>query len=542
VNKRASENFFVGLLTGALVCVLQLPVNAVPGSAFQYGREPIYVPNEMPPVQRTWHPTNLLKEPGIKRGDSFEASLVRVFNEDTNFSKEIAVFRFRDGAVRAWKSESFSKDDLAVIQEMKKKEPAPPADFRTWTTKLTEGDKASLKKGEISTFETTHFVFLYGHNQSGSGNIIFTDPTFLKRGGEWFEYVWRFYEGDYGAPMPHAREGEPKRIVVKLYGTGVPDMPEGWANSAESMALHPKAMYYGSTVVPHEFCHVIQFYTKGFRDRSSVGPWWETHAEFGAFNFAPTYGSDLPVMFRNVSNGCQWTESRYSNWPILMQLWEKKRTHSLVFGVWTQNLRGAHGESLDDPIQTTVRIGQASGALPRGWESFNDEIGELAARMVTVDYINQGYLQDASVDLRKAAFSTVTPAEPAGRWFDSPNHPLYPYGYDWIRLSPKPGTTDLKITFQGKSTAPDAEWRITLVAVDDKGQARYSQTATASGITEAAVSLSILPHETYVLAVAATPTTYHSLPWGKIPEVTYPYKVQADGATWEAGAPPEKAK
>jgi len=107
----------------------------------------------------------------------------------------------------------------------------------------------------------------------------FYRPRILKLAGDWFEYVWRYYTVDYHAPMPYEGETHPKRIVVKLYNTGIPGMPEGWATSAESMNLHPNAMFYGSTVVPHEFCHVIQFYSKGFRDRASVGAWWETHAE-----------------------------------------------------------------------------------------------------------------------------------------------------------------------------------------------------------------------------------------------------------------------
>ena len=523
--------------TLSLASLLQVQAAAADQPPFQYGKEPIYVPNEMPPVERTWHPTNKLNDPGIKRGAPFEAGLIRVFNEDTNFSKEIAVFRLPDGAVRAWKSDSFSKDDLAIIREMKKREPAAPDDARIWTTDLSASENKQLQGGDVSTYETPHFIFVYGHDHAGKGNVVFTDPQFLKRAGDWFEYVWGYYAGDYHAPMPHDGEPEPKRIVVQLYGTGVPGLAENWANSAESMALQSTAMFYGSTVVPHEFCHVIQFYTKGFRDRSSVGAWWETHAEMGAFNFAPTYDADFPVMFKNLDKGYQWTESRYSNWPILMQLWEKKRTHDLVFGVWTQNFRGSHGESLEDPIETTVRLGLASGALPKGWESFNDEIGEMAARMVTMDFINQGYLQDATSDLRREAFSSPRRRDHDGDWYDSPSNALYPYGYHWIRLSPQNGAADIKIKFQGQSTALNAEWRLTLVGVDDKERARYSPTVTALGNADAEASISVHPNEKYVLAVAATPTTYQSLNWGQIPGNTYPYKVEASGADWKSGAP-----
>lgn len=35
-----------------------------------------------------------------------------------------------------------------------------------------------------------------------------------------------------------------------------------------------------------------------------------------------------------------------------------------------------------------MRVGRADGSLPKGWNSFHDEVGEMAARMVTMDYIN----------------------------------------------------------------------------------------------------------------------------------------------------------
>lgn len=72
-----------------------------PSFTFRYGAEQIFIPSEMPPVVQKWDPANKLNEPGIKKGPPFEAALVRVFNEDTPWTSEIAVFRFRDGTARA---------------------------------------------------------------------------------------------------------------------------------------------------------------------------------------------------------------------------------------------------------------------------------------------------------------------------------------------------------------------------------------------------------------------------------------------------------
>lgn len=532
---RALRLFFsrrLRLLPLAFAVILVAPHRAeAQAPAFVYGAEPIYVPSEMPAVVRTWHPTNQIKEAGIKQGPPFEAALVRVFNEDTPWSSEMAVFRFRDGSARAWKSRSFSSEDIKLMREMKAKSPVPPADPRTWITKLNDPFQKGVDAKTLHLYETRHFAFIWGTASSEENQNALNSPRFIEKAGEWFEKVWTSYEVDFRAPMPHAGDPRPRRIVVKLYGTGIPGVGDGWANSADEMALSPRAIFYGSTVVGHEFGHVVQFYSGGFRIRSSCGPWWETHAENGSFNYSPTHDDKLPVMFTHLSHGCQWPESRYSNWAILMQLWEKQRTRHLVYGVWTQNRRDKTGASLEDPLETTVRLGQSDRSLPNGWESFNDEIGEMAARLVTMDYLNQGYLSDATVDLRKQAMSTVIPDEAARGWFTVPaDKKLYAYGIQWIPVTPAPGASELSVSFCGRSKDNDARWRLTLVAVDKNNIARYSPRVTAVGKAEVKIGITVRPGEDYVLAVAATPAKYRSLTWDQIPEFDYPYAVRARGA------------
>ncbi len=500
--------------------------------AFVFGAEPIYVPNEMPAKLRTWHPTNQMEEAGIKRGAPFEAALVRVFNEDTDWSREMAVFRFRDGSVRAWKSRSFSTEDVRVMHEMRAKYAVVSPDARTWITKLDDETQKLVAGKTLNQYDTRHFTFIWGTNPDEEIKEALNSPRFIEKAGDWFEKVWSAYEVDFRAPMPHAGEPHPQRIIVKLYHTGIPGLGNSWANSAEEMWLDPRAMLYGSVVVGHEFGHVVQFYSGGFRIRSSGGAWWETHAENASFNYSPSYSDQFPVMFANLSHGCQWTESRYSNWAILMQLWEKKRTRHLVFGIWTQNRRTQDGASLEDPLETTVRLGQADGSLPHGWDSFGEEIGEMAARMVTMDYINQGYLCDATVNLRKKAISEVTPDETAPGWFKAPAAPkLYAYGIQWIPVTPRPGASQLSVSFRGRSKDNEARWKLTLVAVDKNNVARYSPRLTAVGQAEVKLDMTVKPGEDYFLALAATPAKYRSLAWDQIPEFDYPYTLRASDAT-----------
>ena len=516
---------------------------AQPTPSFVYGAEPIYIPREMPAVIRTWHPTNEVKEAGIKQGPPFEATLVRVFNEDTNWSSEMAVFRFRDGSARAWKSRSFSAEDVKIMREMKAKSPVSPTDTRTWLTKLDDPMQKQVNAKTLNKHETRHFVFIWGKTPSAEVAEALNSPRFIEQAGAWFEKVWTAFEVDFHAPMPRAGEPHPQRLVVRLYGTGIPGVGSGWADAADQMTLNPRALFYGSTVIPHEFGHVVQFYSGGFRIRSSCGPWWETHAENGAFNYSPTYDAQFPQMFAHLTHGCQWPDSRYANWAILMQLWEKKRTQHLVYGVWTKNRRNKAGDSLEDPLETTVRLGQADRSLPNGWESFNDEIGEMAARMVTMDYLNQGYLCDATVDLRKQAMSTVIPDEAVRGWFKSPaDKKLYACGIQWITITPNPGASQLSVSFCGRSKDNDARWKLTLVAVDKNNVARYSPRVTAVGKTESTLAISVRPGEDYILAVAATPAKYRSLTWDQIPEFDYPYAVRAvDAALPLASSTPTPA-
>lgn len=502
-----------------LIAVLSLPVHGQGFPVFHYGQEPVIVPSEMKAVIRIWHPSNApSKQWGIKRGEPFEAALVRVFEE----KNEIAVFRFRDRSVRAWRSDSFSEEDRILMKEMKAKAPKPPIDQRVWTTSLGPKTQKAVDDGTAFKHETQHFAFLWGNELKSS--------DFIKKAGEWFELVWDANEVDFKAPMPYAGDPKPKRIIVSLYGTGLPGVGKGYANSAKSMAIDPTAMRWGSTVVSHEFTHVVHAYTGGYMVRSSGGPMWEAFAEAGSFNFSPTQAERLHEMLKNLNFGCQWPDSRYSNFAYIIHLWEKKRTHHLVYDIWTKNRRDKNGASEEDQIETIARIGMADGSLPLGLESFNEEIGEMGARLVTMDYINQGFLLEGTVEARKKFKSRVVASPTVSGWFDSPpDKKLYPYGVHWIAVAPDPGSRQVTVSFRGNSEAPDAKWRVTLVAVDKNNFARYSPRVPMTGGTEGKVSMDVKPGEDYVLVVAATPLKYRPLTWGKIPEFDFPYLVRASG-------------
>lgn len=53
-------------------------------------------------------------------------------------------------------------------------------------------------------------------------------------------------------------------------------------------------------------------------------------------------------MLKNLNHGCQWPDSRYSNFAYIIHRWEKKHTHHLVYDIWTKNRRNKKGSSEED--------------------------------------------------------------------------------------------------------------------------------------------------------------------------------------------------
>jgi len=505
-----------------------------PGEVRPYvSGEDVNVPNAINGEPRTWTPANAKSTPGFARGGPFEAALIKVFNEDAGDSKEIAVFRMNSGAVRAFQTDSFVQTDIDAIHAFKAAQPAPPRDPNTYKTKDFNNAFSLLADHRVSRYETQHFCFWYGPDRSREGKEL-DDPQYLRKAGEWYEKVWQWNQFQMHAPMPYANDREKFRVNVSLTHTGLPWLSgDDWATSAESMNLMPTAMFYGSTVVPHEFTHVIQFYSGGFRESDSVGAFWETHAEFSAMNFCPFYDDDMKEMMENLRMGFQYPLSRYSNFPILFQLWEKRRTAPLVYGIWPQNLRKPDGSTLEDPAQTMVRLGEQDQILPAGWTSFGDEIGEMAARLVAMDYVNQQYFLDATQPFRAATLFPLKPAHDG--WLTPPqDKKLHAYGVMHFRVIPDSGAKTIEVMLSGRTSSNHASWRLTLVGVNAANECRYSPMARCVlQNSSTPVKLDVQPGETYTIAVAATPMEYSPVRWVepiKEPEISYPFELRVVGA------------
>ena len=120
-------------------------------------------------------------------------------------------------------------------------------------------------------------------------------PGFLARTQALFEAVWEF-NARRGVAMPMQGAATKHKINVYISGTGLPKHPDGFAFGGESILMHPNALGPGSSVVGHEFTHVLQFYSGGFRDSELVGWFWECHANWNSHQFNPGYAPALEVL------------------------------------------------------------------------------------------------------------------------------------------------------------------------------------------------------------------------------------------------------
>ena len=232
---------------------------------------------------RAWH-FNPFKEPMQDWPHEVRGGFVELRCEDNPCSEAVLILVRDDFRLRSYPAKSLTAGDRALAERLEAERVAAKP-------KQAQGTPyASLLKqytpDTANITESEHFTFYYGNDHSGSGKILFEDATFLPRQKLWFEKVWTEL-GNLGAPLPMAGDPVPHKINVFITGTGLEKHREGFAFAAESVVIHPNALGAGSSVVPHEFTHTIQFYSKGFRDSPFVGWFWECHANWSAHQFMP---------------------------------------------------------------------------------------------------------------------------------------------------------------------------------------------------------------------------------------------------------------
>lgn len=471
---------------------------------------------------RTWKLKRAIKG----YGREFEAAFVAIAGFEA--ADPYVTFILKDGTKRGLPLAVFSNEDqelaLALNEELMK-----AAEARRANVDL--GEYISEPMANRNTSFSKYFRFIWGDTR-GSGGRWFNED-FRKMNEEYYDLVFEFAVHELGFFPPYGDENVKRKIDVEVFGTGIGD---GWAFGSHGIWIHPDAMLQGSTVIPHEFGHVLQFYSGGYRHSPFVGFFWETHANWVQHQFIPAVPSALEVYNSRVNHFLSSTRFNYGSWMFLQYMAEHpdlgpdfvNRAWTEVKRQGTNNPRRDHGLSLEDPFQTYMRLGVEDGIFEHPEKGFGDVIGGMAARNVTWDYVFQYVYQNAvSANRRNRIVLEEVPYKEG--WYRPP-YAIAPqtYGYNVVELAILDGAESITVEFEGEKANAGADWRATIVVESSDGSVRYSEMWN-NGVRS--IDLNENDVKAY-LTVAATPFIYEpvDLRQGFQAMVRYPYLVKFTGA------------
>ncbi|RYG37575.1 hypothetical protein EON81_06330, partial [bacterium] len=480
---------------------------------------------------RTWTRTWRNRE-GVPASETFQAALMDITGFDSPLSqKHAVVVRSDDGARRGYALADLSPADRTYVSSVAANFPGPPApgDGAQYGIDWKEYNPSS--PGERFNYKVTdHFVFYWGNSvQSDATN--WNSPAFRQMNFDFFEKVWN-YTKSIGAPMPYASSSSKKKINVYITRTGLSKFPDGFAFASDAIIVAPAAMLEGSSVVPHEFGHVIQFYTGGFQSNDNVGWYWENHANWAANSFIPGLALALGVYADRQHYEIDSSRMNYGSWPLTEFFADHPRLdRAFGYDVWKRAARDSNGVATETPLQSFMHRGVERGVFSGdGVQGFGDFVGQMAAHNATWDYTyQQGYLDTLNYQFNQGipsrTYTMLQPVPDRADWF----RPVYSqaprqYGSNTIELNVEPGVTEIRATLDPIADETlGSNWRATLVAVNAKGQARYGRMwRTGTG------RLKMKPGEKAMLAIVAAPDQYALQPFrpGYTAKRRFPYEVR----------------
>jgi Family of unknown function (DUF6055)/Ricin-type beta-trefoil lectin domain len=414
--------------------------------------------------------------------------------------------------------------------------------------------------GKTVQYETDHFAL------SWAGNDM-TPAKAQEMGGN-LEKIWTVYMGKVGWPEPYCDTADKKKVNVMLdptfglngAGTGDRD-PAFWINTGSGSDTWGLA---------HEFAHSLQFHTRGLRNTSTGGWFWESHAQYMARQFHPEVLHCGEALANSPHLYYGSTRNRYCNF----QFWEflkNKYGYGAVNDIWTTALQGDQpGREIEEPLGILMR------SLNLNARQLGDLFGEWAMRNVAWDYRtpegdDQGpAMRSAWGNYGDTDFSGGTYQhlrrhsrlllQADGR-YAIPNYwAPQRYGYNVVRLRPQAGASQVVVNFVGMVqtealhtldtrfnnqasliTSPASDWRWSVVAIDGNDRPRYSPIQRgAKGSQSFALQAN---DKSLWLVVVATPTELHKAYWDQAYNTfyRYPWSVGMTGA-WPDGHQPAAPK
>jgi len=406
--------------------------------------------------------------------------------------------------------------------------------------------------------ESAHFVARWNDNDG----VELSDQD-LNKGLATLEGIRDFYLGKVGFAKPYDNQEVKYKISVNLSN-------KGWASGSgtgkndPAMWLHFNA-FKDPHALAHEFAHSLQFSTMGLRDSPYVGWSWESHAEWMTHQMFP---DQIGCSFQLVNAPHLYygsTRDRYGNW----QFWEYIKDtfgYAAINNIWSKATKpGTPETALEDPLVVLARN--------QGWKTaeLNDQFGLWAMHNVTWDYKNGEVLRknygsyDDCSGIRRNRVSILEPIDAKkGRYAIPDYRAPQRFGYNLVRIDPDatspartvavnfrgivqkdPGVAKFDRKFENEPNSvpqPSSDWRWGLVAVDDKGNPRYS--ALQRGAS-AQISFPLRPNEKQLwLVVAGTPAEYQRISWDQMYYTIYrfPWMVEIRGGHPRGSDPAPTAK
>ena len=364
-------------------------------------------------------------------------------------------------------------------------------------------------------FETQHFRIASDKTARGSGGWIRPDDIKYqtlnhKNTFEHIENLWAYVQAS-GASMPYWRfEGENYKYVITATPGGAGGGHGGCGIGGASL-----------NALGHEFYH-----------GQSMGGWdlnvfAETTCNAGQHAMIPGEMQMFSGNFRHPWLNVNTTRYQSSLWCFALG-------DNPNWGYGIPIVMGClAGGGEPTAYHTIARLGQKKGLWKNGIKGFGDFFGEYAARMVTIDLVEQPMLR---CKYGMPARSYVYPAYGRENTWRIPNAEAPRiYGYNIIRLTPAEGAKEITVDFRGLHDPRfHSDWRACIVAMDGNGKARYSPLWN-----KGKMSFALKPSDKRTwLTVAATPSALFS-PGGT---TNYLFGFHAPRYPWEitlTGAAPD---
>ncbi|CAF1346579.1 unnamed protein product [Adineta ricciae] len=343
----------------------------------------------------------------------------------------------------------------------------------------------ALDDPSVNRATSEHFQIIWGNGDTtGTVNSAFVQGN-LKN----LETIRSFYIdviglGDIGDTRNPSLSG-PYKSNVYIALTGLDKVNDGWAyvftdgDGCAYQVMMPGAMRVDppSWVVPHELAHAVVFHNRGivpFVWGESVANYlrneylYSDYYKYGETVYGPA--SDFfPAFLLNPQSHFPSGKNWYDIWLIFSYISENPDN---IAGLGHQALVNIITYKQERPTFFAT-ISEVTGV------SIKDILGGLSRRLVTMDFkAKKYYLEHLDSFLKVPGHSSdvyTTLQSGSDGWMVVPNNRApQQAGHNIVPLGVYRGKTSITVNFQGTSTVPGADWRVSIVTVTSNRSSRYS--------------------------------------------------------------------